>query len=87
MFLLNVNSLELLVLWDWVCVRRLLVRGGGVLVLGGVGVPPCPGGKGLVMLKTSFSLGLSESMKDRAEGVISVTRSSRASTNINKQTS
>lgn len=30
------------------------------------------------MLYISFSLGVSESMKDSAEGVISVTRSSRA---------
>lgn len=39
---------------------------------------PCPGGRALVMLYISFSLGVSESMKDSAEGVISVTRSSRA---------
>lgn len=41
---------------------------------------PCPGGRGLVTAYSSFSLGVSESTKDSAEGVISVSRSSRTCT-------
>lgn len=39
---------------------------------------PCPGGSALVMLYISSSLGVSASMKNRADGVISVTWSSKA---------
>lgn len=41
---------------------------------------PWPEVSALVMLQTSLSLGVSESVKERAEGDITVTRSSRACT-------